>query len=102
MDGLEILGIRYDPAKNVLAKTRNAECDITGKGSRTRVFVIPTDEERVMVEDTVALLEGRYHVHTEFAYTFQGKDYRNELRDAGLVKDSKKIPGLKRILARPK
>lgn len=102
MDGLEVLGIRYDAAKNALARTRNAECDITGKGSRTRVFVIPTDEERVLVEDTVALLEGRYRVHTDFSYTFQSKDYRNELRVAGFRKDCKKTPGLKRIAAKPR
>lgn len=102
MDGLEVLGIRYDSAKNALARTRNAECDITGKGSRTKVFVIPTDEERVLVEDTVALMEGRYRVHTEFSYTFQDRDYKNELRVAGFRKDCTKTPGLKRIVARPR
>jgi acetate kinase len=102
LDGLELLGIRYSPEKNAIARTRNAECDITGKGSRSRVFVIPTDEERVLVEDTVALLEGRYRVHTEFSYTFQSRTYRNHLRDTGFKKDCLKVPALKRIAARPK
>jgi acetate kinase len=31
-----------------------------------KVFVIPTDEERVFIEDTVALMEGRYDVSYEF------------------------------------
>ena len=101
LDGLEILGIRYDPQKNDLARTRNSESEITGEGSTVRLFVIPTDEERVMIEDTVALLEGRYDIHTRFTYTFQSKDYHNAMRDSAFDKECEKKPGLAGIVARP-
>jgi len=48
-NGLERLGLKIDPEKNSLTHTRNAECDITAAGSPTKVFVIPTDEERVFI-----------------------------------------------------
>ncbi len=102
LDGLEILGIRYDEEKNSLARTRNAETEITGKGSKVRLFVIPTDEERVMIEDTVALLEHRYDIHTRFTYTFQHRDYHNAMRDAAFAKELEKRPAMAEIVARPK
>ena len=46
-----------------------------------QIFVIPTDEEMVFIEDTVALCEGRYDVHTKFHYRFQDPGYRNALRE---------------------
>ena len=49
LEGLEQLGISIDPGKNRLSKTRNAETDITGPDSKVKVFVIPTDEEIVML-----------------------------------------------------
>jgi len=101
MDGLEFMGIRYDRQKNDLAKTRNGECEISAADSQVRLFVIPTDEERVLIEDTVALMENRYDVHTRFTYTFQHKDYRNALRESGLQRDCAKIPGLAGIVVRP-
>ena len=48
------------------------EVEITTKDSSVKVFVIPTDEERVIVEDTVAILEGTYDAHTHFKYSFLG------------------------------
>ena len=64
LEGLENLGIVMDPRKNDLSVTRNAETEITGKGSKVRIFVIPTDEELVMTEDTHALPEGHLrHAH---------------------------------------
>ena len=101
LEGLEILGIHYDAQKNELARTRNAECDITAEGSRVRLFVIPTDEERVMIEDTVALLESRYDIHTRFTYTFQSKSYRNAMRDSAFEKECERKPALAEIVARP-
>jgi len=61
--------------------------------------VIPTDEELVMVEDTVALLEGRYDVHTNFSYSFQRLNYKNRLREEGFVKELEKRPELSEIRA---
>jgi len=97
LEGLENIGIILDIEKNDLSKTRNAETEITGKGSKIRIFVIPTDEELVMTEDTVALIEGRYDVHTNFTYSFQSPDYVNKLREDAFKKDLEKNPGLSKV-----
>lgn len=99
LEGLESLGIIIDLKKNKLSHTRNAETDITGKGSRVRVFVIPTDEELVMTEDTYALLKGNYDIHTNFTYSFQSRDYQNKERAEALEEEVKKSPELKKIVA---
>jgi len=90
MEGLENIGIMYDENKNSISLTRNAETDITADGSKAKVFVIPTDEEYVMVEDTVALMEGTYDVHTNFTYSFQSPDYANKLREEAFKRESEK------------
>ncbi|MCD4657911.1 MAG: acetate kinase [Planctomycetes bacterium] len=101
LEGLENLGIVIDSDKNKLSKTRNAESDITGAGSKVKIFVIPTDEEIVFVEDTIALIEGRYDVHTNFEYSFQDKKYRNPARDEALIEELKRKPYLADIIAKP-
>lgn len=68
---LEFLGIEIDEEKNRAAVGRTQEADIGTHRSRVRVFVIPTDEELVMAEDTEAILEGRYDIPTKFSYTFE-------------------------------
>jgi len=98
-EGLEELGIVIDTKKNALAKCRNAELDITGEGSKVRVFVIPTDEELVMTEDAYALVNGTYDVHTNYHYYFENRDYVNKVRAEGLVRDLAKKPWLKDIIA---
>lgn len=84
LDGLEDLGIIYDKRKNELATRLKAEMDITGEGSKVRILVIPTDEELVMTEDTYALIEGNYDVHSNFTYSFQKKDYVNKAKQEAL------------------
>lgn len=98
--GLEELGIVIDEKKNALAKCRNAELEITGPGSKVRVFVIPTDEELVMTEDAYALVNGTYDVHTNYRYHFESRDYVNKSRAEGLERDLAKKPWLKDIIAR--
>ena len=98
-EGLEDMGIIVDEKKNALAKCRNAELDITGPGSKVKVFVIPTDEELVMTEDAYALMKGSYDVHTNYHYYFENRDYVNKTRAAGLEKDLAKKPWLKDIIA---
>jgi acetate kinase len=98
--GLESLGIVLDKEKNALSRTRNAETVISSDSSKVRIFVIPTDEEMVMTEDTHALLEGNYDVHTRFTYSFAKPGYRNKMREEGLADDLKKTPKLKEIIAR--
>ena len=97
--GLEHLGIKLDPQKNRLARTRNAETIISADDSPIKIFVIPTDEELVMTEDAYALMMGTYDVHTNFTYSFQSRDYVNKARAEGLKNDLEKNPALKDILA---
>ncbi|NIZ19528.1 acetate kinase [Entomospira culicis] len=100
--GMEHLGIKVDLAKNKLAMTRNAETCISADDSKVKVFVIPTDEEIVMTEDTVAISNGTYKPHTEYRYIFEEASYVNKAREAGLPKDLTKRPGLDKIIAQPK
>lgn len=72
--GLDRFGIILDAEKNARA-VRGEEEDIAAAASPTRIFVIPTDEERVFIEDTVALLEGRYAPPDQFVYSFQKPGY---------------------------
>jgi len=101
LDGLQFLGIEYDAAKNELSRTRNAETEISAKNSKVKVFVVPTDEERVFVEDVAGILNGTYDVHTKFSYAFQKSDYRNTLRDRAFEKECARHPGLAGIAAHP-
>ncbi|GAI90139.1 unnamed protein product, partial [marine sediment metagenome] len=64
-----------------------------------KIFIIPTDEELVFVEDVVALLEGTYDIHTNFKYTFQKEDYKNLMREKAFEKEYKEKPGLLKIKA---
>jgi len=97
LEGLNILGIKYDPEKNRLAKTRNAESDISSPNSKVRIFIIPTDEELVFVEDVFSLLEGTYDVHTNFKYSFQDSNYKNLMRDKAFKRECKENPNLVKI-----
>ena len=94
LKGLENFGIILDEEKNLCAATNKAESCISADNSKVKVFVIPTDEEIVGVQDIVALLAGTYDVYTKFRYIFQEKDYRNKLRDAAFIEDVKKNPDL--------
>jgi acetate kinase len=100
--GLESLGIIIDSDKNLKSKTRNAETELTGAGSKVRVFVIPTDEELVMTEDAFALMKGTYDVHTKYHYSFQNPSYVNKARAEGLTQEMVKKPYLKDLVARIK
>jgi acetate kinase len=101
VENLDILGIKADIEKNDLSASRNAETEITADDSATRIFVIPTDEELVMTEDTYALLNGTYDVHTNFTYSFQSPDYVNRGRAERVKKEIEKLPELEKIIAYP-
>ncbi|MGI5058321.1 acetate kinase [Treponema pectinovorum] len=100
LEGLEWLGVKIDPKKNVLANTGNAETCISTDDSKIKVFVIPTDEELVMTEDAFAIMNGNYDVHTNFTYSFQSPSYRNKAREEALVKEIEETPELKDIIVR--
>ena len=72
--GLEFLGIQLDQEANQSAVGRRGEVDISTSDSKVRVFVIPTDEELVMVEDATGIIEGRYDPDT-FEYSFEQPGY---------------------------
>ena len=54
--GHEYLGMSVDHDKN---QVRSVEADITGKDSKVKVFVIPTNEELMIAKDTLALVENK-------------------------------------------
>jgi acetate kinase len=95
---LENLGIKLDWEKNLISATRNAETCISTDDSPIKVFVIPTDEELVMTEDTYALVNGTYDIHTKFKYSFQDPNYVNGERASRLQADLQKNPKLAAIL----
>jgi acetate kinase len=101
LSNLENLGIYLDTDKNDKALCRNAELEISEKSSPVRVFVIPTDEELVMTEDTHALLDGSYDVHTIFKYSFQSPNYENKARKAALARELVRKPYLKDLVVYP-
>jgi len=101
LSDLESIGVKVDMSKNTLSKSRNCETCISTEDSKVKVFVIPTDEELVMTEDTFALMDGSYDVHTNFTYSFQSKDYVNKNRAESLPRDLERRPGLEKIIARP-
>ncbi|MDA3809692.1 MAG: acetate kinase [Spirochaetaceae bacterium] len=99
---LESIGVKVDMKKNALSKSRNCETCISTDDSKVKVFVIPTDEELVMTEDTFALMNGTYDVHTNFTYSFQDPSYINKSREIALPKDLEKRPGLENIIVKAK
>jgi acetate kinase len=102
LDGLEPLGILYDEKKNRLSVSGNAETCISTPDSKIPIFVIPTDEELVITEDTWALVNGTYDVHTKYHYIFQDKDYVNKSRAESLKRELVQTPELAGAIAHPK
>jgi len=94
VEGLENYGIVLDEQKNKDAVTKNAESCISAPESKVKIFVIPTDEEIVGVQDIVAIKAGTYDVYSKFHYIFQDKEYRNTLRDEAFKEEIKKKPFL--------
>lgn len=70
LEGLEELGIKIDKEKNSKTFSKSGETEISTSDSKVKVFVIPTNEELVFVEDVVAILKNRYKDHTEYEYSF--------------------------------
>jgi len=71
--GLEGLGIKLDLEKNDKTQTRlgSGETEISAFESKIKVFMIPTNEELVIVEDTIAIMNGTYDPnHLNMKYSF--------------------------------
>ena len=75
VEGLEFMGIHLDREKNAKTFSKSGETEITTPDSPVKVFVIPTNEELVFVEDVVGILNDTYTEHTKFPYTFTNSDY---------------------------
>ena len=54
MRGLDALGLAIDPARN--AEAQGTEAEISPEGARTRVFVVPTNEELMIARDAAGIV----------------------------------------------
>lgn len=71
--GLEELGIKLDLEKNktALAYMGAGETVLSTPDSRIKILMIPTNEELVIVEDTMAIMNGTYNPdHLKMDYSF--------------------------------
>jgi acetate kinase len=57
LEGLDVLGLALDDKANEAARGKEAE--ISARGSRARVFVVPTNEEILIARDTLHIVSGR-------------------------------------------
>ncbi|MBQ7289442.1 MAG: acetate kinase [Alphaproteobacteria bacterium] len=72
-EGLENLGIKLDMKKNneTLARKGAGETVISTPDSPVKLFMIPTNEELVIVEDTLAIMNKKYNPnHLLMDYSF--------------------------------
>ena len=74
--GMEHMGIKMDFDKNMglLARKGAGESVLSTPDSPVKIFMIPTNEELVIVEDTLAIMNGTYNPnHLEMDYSFAPK-----------------------------
>jgi acetate kinase len=69
LEGLEFLGLELDLKRNQAAVGGKQESLITKKASPVSALVIPTNEELVIAEDTLAILHDRFD-DPAFRYSF--------------------------------
>ncbi len=69
--GFDSIGLIVDKVKNQKAFKIKEPVDISDSSSRIKTLVVPTDEERVILEDVIGILNKTYDVHTNFTYSFQ-------------------------------
>ncbi|MDR2413341.1 MAG: acetate kinase [Rickettsiales bacterium] len=71
--GMEHLGLKLNKEvnKTALTFTGSGETEISAADSKIKIFMIPTNEELVLVEDTLAILNGTYDPdHLKMNYSF--------------------------------
>ncbi|BCR21215.1 acetate kinase [Borrelia miyamotoi] len=56
LKGFENIGIEIDPQKNNLAREKNVESEISSKKSKTKILIIPTNEELIILENIQNLI----------------------------------------------
>ena len=72
-EGLEELGVKLDKEKNAVALARKGvdSAVISTDDSRVKILMVATNEELVIVEDTLAIMNGTYNPnHLEMDYSF--------------------------------
>ena len=70
-EGLEELGIKMDKEANKNVSRDVAEAVLSTPDSPIKIFKIATNEELVIVEDTIAIMNGTYNAdHLKMAYSF--------------------------------
>ncbi len=55
-----------------------------------------------MTEDTYALIQGTYDIHTKFTYSFQNRSYVNKSREEMLKAELAEKKGLAEVVAHPR
>jgi len=81
LEGMENMGLKLDRARNRNAVTGDKELLISTDDSPVKIWVIPTDEELVFIEDVVAVLENRYESADNFTYSFENPGYSPSKRN---------------------
>ncbi|MDR2884154.1 MAG: acetate kinase [Deferribacteraceae bacterium] len=70
MEGLEHFGVFLDRELNLATVSSSGETMISTEESPVKVFMIPTNEELVLIEDVVGVLDGTYDDHMHYKYSF--------------------------------
>ena len=73
LENLDCLGIVIDKEKNLGTRSKHGETLISKPESKIKVYVIPTNEELVFVEDVVGILDKTYDDHMVYKYSFLKK-----------------------------
>ncbi len=71
VSGLENYGIKIDQAKNIGIFSKHGETELSTKESTIKIFMIPTNEEIVFIEDVVGVLNSKDTNHMKFDYSFK-------------------------------
>lgn len=71
IEDLDCLGIVVDKELNMKTRSKAGETELSTADSKIKVYMIPTDEEIVFVEDVVAIINGEYEDHTKYPYSFK-------------------------------
>ncbi len=72
---MERLGLKLDRERNSKSRGKK-ESIISTDDSPIKLFVIPTNEEIVFVEDVAGILKGDYESPEPFKYSFASPDYK--------------------------
>ncbi|OGI11680.1 MAG: propionate kinase, partial [Candidatus Margulisbacteria bacterium GWF2_35_9] len=71
IENMQNIGLKLDIEKNRRTRGSAGETELSTPDSPVKILMIPTNEEAVLVEDVVAILEGRYDSHMKYIYSFE-------------------------------